>query len=310
MNATLVEGGVTALLFLVCLAAWLDMRMRAAAVRRRLKEAAIRAAGLVQAAPKVRRTLRVTGLVAAFGSAIASSGLLPTKTRAELERTVEAAGLSTSNSLGLFIGTKIVLALALPVSAFMATRGMGLRPLTHVAAVGAALVAGLMIPDLLIKQMRKRYTKSVEKGLADGLDMLVICAEAGLALDAAIRRVSVEIVHAHPALAAEFAATSNTLRLVPDPRVALTGMGARTGLIGLTRLGATLMQSIEYGTPLASALRTLAGELRQETLTRFEERAARLPVLLTIPMILFILPCVFLIVAGPIVISVIKARAH
>ena len=87
-------------------------------------------------------------------------------------------------------------------------------------------------------------------------------------------------------------------------------MGARTGLPALRRLGGTLVQTIQYGTPLSVALRTLATELRQETLTRYEEKAARLPVLLTIPMIVFILPCVFLIVAGPIAVQVIERFRH
>lgn len=118
------------------------------------------------------------------------------------------------------------------------------------------------------------------------------------------------MVHAHPRLARELVITSDELNLIADSRVALNNMGTRTGLVSLRRLAATLLQSIHYGTPLSSALRSLATELRQETLTRFEERAARLPVLLTIPMILFILPCVFLIVAGPVAVQVLKAMKH
>ena len=88
--------------------------------------------------------------------------------------------------------------------------------------------------------------------------------------------------------------------------MALTNLGTRTGLDCLKRLGSTLIQTMQYGTPLSAALRVLAAELRQETLTKFEERAARLPVLLTLPMILFILPCVFLVVGGPAVIQVVN----
>ena len=136
---------------------------------------------------------------------------------------------------------------------------------------------------------------------------MVICAEAGLGLEPALVRVGAELRHVHPALADELARTSHELQVIPDSRVALGNMAARTGLESLRRLGTTLIQTMQYGTPLSAALRVLATELRQEALTRFEERAARLPVLLTLPMILFILPCVFLVVGGPAAIRVMKA---
>jgi tight adherence protein C len=98
------------------------------------------------------------------------------------------------------------------------------------------------------------------------------------------------------------------MRVNADRRVALLNMGIRTGLISLRRLGATLVQTLEYGTPLSQALRTLSSEMRQEALNRFETRAARLPALMTVPMIVFILPCVFLIVAGPAVVHLMQAK--
>jgi tight adherence protein C len=91
-----------------------------------------------------------------------------------------------------------------------------------------------------------------------------------------------------------------------DSRVALANMGNRTGIDGLTRLGTTLIQSMQYGTPLSHAMRVLSAEMRQETLTRFETRAARLGVLLTLPMIVFILPCVFMVVGGPAAVQVFR----
>jgi tight adherence protein C len=185
-----------------------------------------------------------------------------------------------------------------------------MRPAMFLGLVAGAAVLGLMLPNLVIGQRRKTCLAEIDRGLADGLDMMVICAEAGLGLEATLNRVSVEIVHAHSRLAAELARTSSELGMASDSRTALTNLGARTGLPGLTRLATTMIQSQQYGTPLSASLRTLATELRQETLTRFEERAARLPVLLTVPMIVFILPCVFLIVAGPIVVQVFRALKH
>lgn len=287
----------------------LEWRTRMVRTKLRLEEARSRATRQLVDAPASKRGA-ISTMIAALGSAITASGMLSTRTRAELEQTLRAGGLTISHNLELFIGSKILLGIGAPATVFMLLRHGGMRPMLFIAAVAAAAVGGLMLPNMIIGQRRKTALKAIENGLADGLDMMVICAEAGLALEAAIQRVSVEVVHAHPRLAAELATTYNELSIGGDSRTALASMGERTGLTSLKRLGATLIQSIQYGTPLASALRTLATELRQETLTRFEERAARLPVLLTLPMILFILPCVFLIVAGPIAVQVLKAMHH
>jgi len=262
---------------------------------------------LEQAKPRARS---LAATVAGFGSAIARSGLLSKRTLDELEKTLQAGGFRGGNGLGLFVGSKILLVMSLPLLALLLLHGMHSRPMLHYGAVAAAAVVGLLAPDMAIRRLRQSYLKAVERGLADGLDMMVICAEAGLALEPAIRRVSLEIVHAHPKLAEELTITSRELNLITDSRVALTNMGLRTGISSLKRLGTTLVQTIQYGTPLSVALRTLAVELRQETLTRYEERAARLPVLLTVPMILFILPCVFLVVAGPVAVQVLKSMKH
>jgi tight adherence protein C len=152
--------------------------------------------------------------------------------------------------------------------------------------------------------MRKRHLTEVERAVPDALDMLVICADAGLALEAGLARVSQELAMLSPALAMELTQTSRELQIGADMRLAMEALGQRTGLDTLKRLSSTLTQSLQYGTPLTQALRSLSAELRQEALVKFEERAGRLPTLMTIPMILFILPCVFLIVAGPAIINV------
>ncbi|NPD69196.1 type II secretion system F family protein [Lichenicola cladoniae] len=287
----------------------IDRRLATNRIRVRIKDARNRAMGMLTEEPE-DRPRPIAAMIAALGSVITASGLLSVKTRAELEQTLRAGGMMTSHNFELFVGAKILLAIGAPVGAFALLRHAAMRPILLFGLVAAAAIVGLMLPNMIIGQRRKTYLAAIEKGLADGLDMMVICAEAGLALESTIQRVSVEVVHAHPKLATELTITYNELTLGSDTRTALVNMGERTGLVSLRRLGTTLVQSIQYGTPLSLALRTLATELRQETLTRFEERAARLPVLLTIPMILFILPCVFLIVAGPIAVQVLKAMKH
>lgn len=175
-------------------------------------------------------------------------------------------------------------------------------------AVGA--IVGLLLPDWAVGHIREAYRKKLQAGLPDALDMMVICAQAGLGLEPSLARVSYEIRSAHREVAQELALTANEMQVMTDTRAALLRLGDRTGVPSLKRLTATLAQTIQYGTPLADALRSLSAEMRQETLTAFEERAARLPVFLTIPMILCILPCVMIIVGGPAFIRLFAAMSH
>jgi tight adherence protein C len=167
-------------------------------------------------------------------------------------------------------------------------------------------VIGLMAPDWVLGQRRKRYQAHLDAGLPDALDMMVICAQAGLGLGPAIVRVATELENAHWEVAQELGQTANELQVGSDARIALVNLGTRTGIDGYKRLGTTLIQTMQYGTPLTEALRVLSSELRQDALMKFEARAARLPVLLTMPTILFILPCVFLIAGGPAIIQIMR----
>lgn len=246
-------------------------------------------------------------LVALIGTTIARSGLLSTRTITELEQTLLAAGFRGGNGLGLFVGSKLLLLGCAPLVAVPLVGALPLPALLRNVLLFGSAAAGLLAPDIIVRRMRANYLRELERGLPDALDMLVICAEAGLGLEAAIGRVGAEIRSANRAVAAEFAETAGELRITSDMRAALLNLGQRTGLDSLKRLGAVLTQSIRYGTPLTRALRTIGGEMREEMLIRFEARAARLPVLLTVPMILFILPCVFMIVGGPAMLQVIRA---
>jgi tight adherence protein C len=248
-------------------------------------------------------------LVAGLGLAIVRSGLLSQKTLAELELTLVTSGFRAENAIGLFVGSKILLLVGLTGAAFLFLHG---NPdvLMRNAGMGAAAVAGLLIPDKIVRNIRASYRTKIERGLPDALDMMVICAQAGLGLEPAIARVAAEIGYAHPEIAREFAQTASEMQVQADSRVSLQRLGERTGVEGLRRLTTTLVQSVQYGTPLSDAMRGLAVEMRQELLTAFEERAARLSVFLTLPMIAFILPSVMIVVGGPAVIGLFKSLSH
>ena len=243
-------------------------------------------------------------LVTAIGEAIARSGLLSTRTLEELRQTLHVAGFRGAHGLGLFVGTKLLLVVGLPLATvavpWLLHRNLPYEP----AMVAVAAGIGLLAPDKVVQSLRKRYLRALEAGIPDALDMMVICGQAGLGLEASIERVGVEIYYAHPVVAEELTRTAHEMQVNADIRSALVKFGKRTGLESARRLAGVLIQSVQYGTPLTQALRALSAEQRQERLVKFEGRAARLPVLLTLPMIIFILPCVFLVVTGPAMVDV------
>ena len=142
-------------------------------------------------------------------------------------------------------------------------------------------------------------------GMPDALDLLVICAEAGLSLDHAIEQVGHVFHRSSPEVAKEFAATAAEMRVLPVRAQALENLAERVGLASLRSIVVTLNQSIKFGTSLAESLRILAAEMRAERLTRFEQRAARLPVLLTLPLMAFVLPSLMVVIGTPLVLHII-----
>ena len=176
------------------------------------------------------------------------------------------------------------------------------------------LVAGTLLlaykaPDLWLKNKIDKRTHAIRKGLPDALDLLVICAEAGLTVDAAFGRVARELGKAYPELGDEFALTSIELGFLTDRRLAFENLAKRIDLDSVRGVVTTMIQTEKYGTPLASALRVLSAEFRNERMMRAEEKAARLPAIMTVPLILFILPVLFIVILGPAACSINDASA-
>ncbi|MEH3124061.1 MAG: type II secretion system F family protein [Sphingomonas phyllosphaerae] len=166
------------------------------------------------------------------------------------------------------------------------------------------LVAGTFVlaykaPDIFLKNKITKRTDGIRKGLPDALDLLVICAEAGLTVDAAFHRVSRELGKAYPELGEEFALTAIELGFLTDRRQAFENLANRVDLEAVRGVVTTMIQTEKYGTPLASALRVLSAEFRHERMMRAEEKAARLPAIMTVPLIMFILPVLFIVILGP-----------
>jgi tight adherence protein C len=286
----------------------LNRRLRRDAVLAGRMRDVQRSAGIEAVVAPAQASLpRALRLIAGIGEAITRGGLLSANTLEDLEARLAAAGFRGRTALASFIGAKLVALIGMPLLGWLMVERTEWPWGLQLMGIAVASLAGMMLPDYVVRFLHKRHLQAVERGLPDALDMLVICSEAGLGLEPAIDRVGREIVSAHPNVAEELLQVAREMRVNADRRVALMNMGKRTGLASLRRLGVTLVQTLQYGTPLSQALRTLSAEMRQEALNRFEARAGRLPALLTVPMIVFILPCVFLVVGGPAIIHVLQA---
>lgn len=175
----------------------------------------------------------------------------------------------------------------------------GWSPLKAYGLVAGSLLLGYKAPDLYLKNKITKRSHAIRKGLPDALDLLVICAEAGLTVDAAFARVARELGKAYPELGEEFQLTAIELGFLTERRQAFENLATRIDLDAIRGVVTTMIQTEKYGTPLASALRVLSAEFRNERMMRAEEKAARLPAIMTVPLICFILPVLFIVILGP-----------
>jgi tight adherence protein C len=172
-------------------------------------------------------------------------------------------------------------------------------PLKRYGIVAISFILSYKAPDIFLKNKIDKRSNAIRKGLPDALDLLVICAEAGLTVDAAFNRVARELGRAYPELGDEFTLTAIELGFLSERRQAFENLAMRVKLDALKGVVTTMVQTEKYGTPLASALRVLSAEFRNERMMRAEEKAARLPAIMTVPLILFILPVLFVVILGP-----------
>ncbi|MBV8840790.1 MAG: type II secretion system F family protein, partial [Alphaproteobacteria bacterium] len=219
-----------------------------------------------------------------IGAAIQSSSVMSVKDIAQLERAVRSAGLPPQSAVPIIIGGKVVLVLTLPMLGYLFAATEDFSTTWRWGCILLGVAAGLFGPNMILTHIRRSRSTALRLGLTDALDLLVVCAEAGLGLESAIERVSTEMRLSNPAVAYEFLLLGQDLRLTSDRGAALMRMGERTQLDTFHRLTATLAQTLRYGTPLGQALRLLAGEMRSDRLLRLEEKAAKLPTLIMLPL--------------------------
>tara|TARA_R110002072_G_scaffold9910_6_gene47161 strand:- start:807 stop:1775 length:969 start_codon:yes stop_codon:yes gene_type:complete len=179
----------------------------------------------------------------------------------------------------------------------------GLEPLARIAASFGAAFIGFYLPNVFVENMIARRQESIKKAFPDALDLLLICVESGMSVEAAFNKVAGEVGTQSVELAEELSLTTAELSYIQDRRMAYENLATRTGLDGVKAVTMSLIQAERYGTPLGTALRVMAQENRDMRMAAAEKKAAGLPPKLTVPMIAFFLPVLFFVILGPAVIK-------
>lgn len=212
------------------------------------------------------------------------------------------AGLRTERHLVIYLASRLLAPIALGLIVFIYSSTVFADSIPAPARLGTTVlgvVLGYYLPLVLLKNIMQRRQESIQRAWSDALDLLLICVESGMSIEPAIQRVAREIGTQSVPLAEELVLTNAELSYIGDRRKAFDNLGKRTGLATVKSVMTSLIQSERYGTPLGQALRVLAQENRDVRMQQAEKKAAALPPKLTVPMILFFLPVIFIIILGP-----------
>jgi tight adherence protein C len=295
-------GGLAALAVLVALIAVYNALRSHNPFERRFAQIAQRKETLRRVAvdsSRRRPRLEAAGLMS---EAVTRLNLLRSHHGTAARALLARAGLRTSDAMVRYLFARACMPLVFASAMIADSYGAHLLPVPPnfrwAAALGAAML-GFFAPGTFVKNLVTKRAKQLTLGLPDALDLMVICAEAGLSLDASLTRVSRELEPTWPEISEELGITAAELTFLPERRQAFENLNGRTNLASIRGVVNTLLQTAKFGTPLAQSLRVLAAEYRDERIVRAEEKAARLPAMLTVPMILFILPTLFIVLLGP-----------
>ncbi len=275
---------------------------------RRFQQIAQRKESLRREALDTTRTRRRMESGSLMSEAVKRLNLLRSHHATEARLALAQAGLRTREAMIRYLFARACMPLIFASAMVADSYGAHVLPIPPnyrwAAAFGAAMF-GFFAPGVFIKNLITKRQKQLQLGLPDALDLLVICAEAGLSLDASLTRVSRELEPTWPEISEEFGITSAELTFLPERRQAFENLNGRTNLSSIRGVVNTLLQTAKFGTPLAQSLRVLGAEYREARITRAEEKAARLPAMLTVPMILFILPTLFIVLLGPAALNIV-----
>jgi tight adherence protein C len=226
----------------------------------------------------------------------------------QLRTIVQSAGFNHHRTLSILIGVKTVSMYLFPILALFLAQLFGKSPSDLLIFTVIGVVVGIMGPRLILSMLRRRFNAAIRRGTPDTIDLLVVCSEAGLGLESALERVAEEMNRSNHAMARVLYGLLDDLRILPNRRDAFEKLGATSD--GLRRFGIMISQSLQYGTPLSQALRAIADELRRESIIKLEERAHKLGAKLTLPMVLFMLPAMFVIMGASPFLHLVRVFQH
>ena len=243
------------------------------------------------------RTTRSRDLIGWFSSiGNRYRGLYGAEDLEELRTILQASGFNHHRTLPIWVGVKVVSMFLCPIAAFTLTELAGGTLINGLIFTLVGVVLGIMGPRLILSRVKRRFDAAIRLGTPDAIDLLVVCSEAGMGLESAIDRVAEEMNQTNPAMARVLYGLLDDLRVLSNRADAFEKLGAKSE--GLRRFGTMISQSLQYGTPLGQALRNIAADIRRERITKLEERAHKLGAKLTIPMVLFLLPAMFIILGA------------
>jgi tight adherence protein C len=313
VNPEYLIAGLTALAVLVVFLAIWQALLPATPFDRRYAQVLERREGLRQTAVDTRRARRQVTAAGMMSNVVRRLNLLRSTHAQKARALLAQAGIRSNEAMIRYLFARVAMPFVFGAIALADSYGPHLIPVPEKYRSIELLVAavfGFFAPDVFIKNIIKKRAHQMEMGLPDALDLLVICAEAGLSLDAALVRIARELDMSWPELAEEFGMTAAELTYLPERRLAFENLNMRTNLASVRGVVNTLLQTAKFGTPLAQSLRILAQEFRDARIIRAEEKAARLPAMLTVPMILFILPTLFIVLLGPAILGIIDTFRH
>src|SRR5271154_50786 len=269
------------------------------------KEASERVAGPGMSAPDaapVHPSLLFHDLVKRLGTLVPASP----KDVTVMQRRLIRAGYRNPNALKILYGAKAICAVLLPALAAVMVLNSSATQTNKFAAILVALAVGFFGPNEYIRMVAKRRQKQIHRGLANALDLLVVCVESGLGLDQAIMQVAKELEHAHPEISEELAIVNLELKAGKRRAEALRNLADRTAVEDLKKLVAVLIQADRFGTGVAQSLRAHSDYMRVQARQVAEEKAAKLGVKLVFPIFFCILPSLFVVTVGPMVVRIIR----
>ncbi len=223
-----------------------------------------------------------------------------------MQRRLIRAGYRNPNALKILYGSKAVFAVVLPAIVGLSIMNSSADPSNKFAAVLASVAVGFFGPNEYVRMVGKRRQKQIHRGLANALDLLVVCVESGLGLDQAILQVAKELEHAHPEISEELAIVNFELKAGKRRAEALRNLADRTAVEDLKKLVAVLIQADRFGTGVSQSLRAHSDYMRVQARQVAEEKAAKLGVKLVFPIFFCILPSLFVVTVGPVVMKIIR----